>query len=364
MLMTFAAWAWSYRASVTAEWYPPTHLTEIAISWEDGLIGARYVHADPPSQEMLGRGLYVEVTSSRPRGQTIHTVGSNATLFQNHLGPIVYSSLELSKFREYFVELPLWAIALVSSVLPAVIAVRWNSRRRRRVAGRCVECGYDLRASKNACPECGTSIPAAKSERDWPSARAKRLMSRLRRRGVIYGALACVAIGGVCLWGGGKWGRHNAARVPQEPAGAGRDRLQQLSVDAGVGYQRRHVLAVESARTVGEDRGASRVQYRLTNVSGKSIAFASGSIQLFDGDGVPIGGVAVSIRDPIKPGEALTISSTWKIPDQLRSAISAGAAAYFWADYVRYDDDTIHSFAKAVREGAYVGPPSHSQNHE
>ena len=30
---------------------------------------------------------------------------------------------------------------------------------RRRAAGRCVECGYDLRASTGRCPECGTSAP-------------------------------------------------------------------------------------------------------------------------------------------------------------------------------------------------------------
>lgn len=57
------------------------------------------------------------------------------------------------------VAVPHWLPALPSLILPAIWAVkRW---RRRIPPGHCKTCGYDLRASEERCPECGTAIPAA-----------------------------------------------------------------------------------------------------------------------------------------------------------------------------------------------------------
>ena len=53
--------------------------------------------------------------------------------------------------------IPYWLPALLFAALPAW----WMMRRPRRVrAGHCGNCGYDLRASKDRCPECGTPITA------------------------------------------------------------------------------------------------------------------------------------------------------------------------------------------------------------
>jgi hypothetical protein len=62
---------------------------------------------------------------------------------------------------------PLWPAALIFGVLPAIHLVRWYHRRRARRADRsiCQACGYDLRATPERCPECGT-VPARRNRKD------------------------------------------------------------------------------------------------------------------------------------------------------------------------------------------------------
>ena len=64
------------------------------------------------------------------------------------------TSLSAYTYREITVS-PVWPLALFS-LLPVYRIAR---SLRRRQAGRCRCCGYDLRATPNRCPECGR-IPA------------------------------------------------------------------------------------------------------------------------------------------------------------------------------------------------------------
>jgi hypothetical protein len=50
---------------------------------------------------------------------------------------------------------PLWVGVAVFGILPLLLALRLDRRRRRAEAGLCACCGYDLRASPGRCPECG-----------------------------------------------------------------------------------------------------------------------------------------------------------------------------------------------------------------
>jgi hypothetical protein len=63
--------------------------------------------------------------------------------------------------RIYFI--PYWLLTLLAALtnLPlGLLALRRYRLSSRLKQGRCLTCGYDLRASKDRCPECGTAIPA------------------------------------------------------------------------------------------------------------------------------------------------------------------------------------------------------------
>ena len=58
----------------------------------------------------------------------------------------------------YLMTVPWWAICLgllLATLLADRLLMRVRERRRRRAAGLCTACGYDLRESPERCPECG-----------------------------------------------------------------------------------------------------------------------------------------------------------------------------------------------------------------
>ena len=55
---------------------------------------------------------------------------------------------------------PMWILGVPLLVPLAILSIRNRRSVRRRQAGLCLRCGYDLRASPDRCPECGQPVGA------------------------------------------------------------------------------------------------------------------------------------------------------------------------------------------------------------
>jgi hypothetical protein len=79
----------------------------------------------------------------------------------------VSTGLFVSPSAFQVVVVPYWVLLLLAALLPAYVLTRLPGalrRRRRRKRNLCLECGYDLRATPDRCPECGASpIPSPRS---------------------------------------------------------------------------------------------------------------------------------------------------------------------------------------------------------
>ncbi len=66
----------------------------------------------------------------------------------------------LAPMQVHIIAIPFWFLFLPSAIPPVLWFVSLRRRRRRARSGHCVACGYDLRESKEKCPECGIPIQA------------------------------------------------------------------------------------------------------------------------------------------------------------------------------------------------------------
>lgn len=74
-----------------------------------------------------------------------------------------------TSYRQIELQLPWWSCVLIGTLLVAPSVremMRHRQSGRRLSAGQCVICGYDLRATPERCPECGTVPPGAPAKPD------------------------------------------------------------------------------------------------------------------------------------------------------------------------------------------------------
>jgi len=173
------------------------------------MVGFRYASGAASAQAVGGRLLLLRARnaaawqSSFPQGWEHHAISEPEELpfrqddhfiRQRRWGEFRFVGEHLAGDRYREVEVPFWFAITLTALLPAAFAYRHARRRqllRRRERGRCIACGYDLRASPDVCPECG----AARS--GTGDTRAGAGPPSVRVGGRVLGACAAVEI--ACL---------------------------------------------------------------------------------------------------------------------------------------------------------------------
>jgi hypothetical protein len=150
-----ALWARSYRVGTTWGYYAEQGVDGM---WHDRYLASQAgelhfvaFRQDAPSYDRRGRFHGSDYAwRASPHGETSWRL---AGFSYDH-----FPHMPAREWRDWGV--PYWVLALITGAIPvACVAHRRRSVRHGR--GLCKACGYDLRATPERCPECGTAGEAA-----------------------------------------------------------------------------------------------------------------------------------------------------------------------------------------------------------
>jgi hypothetical protein len=149
-LATLALWVLSYsREDALANCQPPTERGVIStrgclLFYDEAAIGS-YRYPPPTGWTHVARPTATDISDYAP---------ANTTRFATLAGFGVLAG-DTSLYTVTARIIPHWFVALATALLPATW-LRARRQRHRSASGLCPACGYDLRATPDRCPECGT----------------------------------------------------------------------------------------------------------------------------------------------------------------------------------------------------------------
>jgi hypothetical protein len=353
------------------QWFiaSPSNERLIGVDWGGGSVSFLYNHGATPQREVNAKSNFTFTSS--PLAETHGDFGdhSDPTLgyvWLQRLG-FRYMSSEFPGFQARTLETPFWALVILPFFLGMPALLGWRTRRRRQLRGQCLNCGYDLRASVNRCPECATRMTIEPIAAKYRGRLAAALMT------------ASVVVVGLCWHRGYASGGHdaavvaNAARTAEDAHEATErinippraDRAAWEQERAAVDAERRHFFSlgfVRLSRRTPESTGMgpnavlwSDVQFQLTNRSGRDIDASAGVIEFYGPDGRLLGSTGFGIGVPMAPGRSCAGSFSSALDATTRSALAAGnVVARYRAGFVRYPNGTTKTFGEDPWEGAFV----------
>ncbi len=140
---------------VTSSWRPKV----FGIHWIAGLgPGAMFFGYDVPARSFYGLEEALHWLDPNIRTTEWHSAVF-AVNSKPEFGMMAWLSLT-SNSAGWLAIIPIYFLILPGAV--PIVCAYWREHRRRCLGqlGHCTKCGYDLRASPERCPECGTSAPA------------------------------------------------------------------------------------------------------------------------------------------------------------------------------------------------------------
>jgi hypothetical protein len=99
-----------------------------------------------------GEHWHITVDSASPQGPPTQ---NNWELILSGGASFSWYSNRWTRWTIRQLTVPYWAVVVASSVAPG-LWLTLKKREAKNSAGRCKVCGYDLRATPDRCPECGT----------------------------------------------------------------------------------------------------------------------------------------------------------------------------------------------------------------
>jgi hypothetical protein len=157
LVATVAMWVRSYWISDSFEWVSHYRTRFIAIS--GGRVLLQVNHGPSGNQEFSAVDHYAYVKKANETAGVGRPWRFGGFWIENLSFAPRGSRSAWLPYTDFVV--PLYAVILVSLILPGVMLRRGARERKRKRVGLCARCGYDLRATPECCPECGAMASVA-----------------------------------------------------------------------------------------------------------------------------------------------------------------------------------------------------------